>query len=250
MEHKWNLKIKTTLAFPSILTCAVWGCVFAAIHSRQSTFIPKAIQLCNLNGGVVWYAYMAQTAASGGLYVTMAADKIYANRMTMTGSIGVIMSTTDTTGLQELIGIKEESITSGPNKAMGNPLTKEQREILQTMVDESYDFFVEIIVENRKLDEARVREIADGRIYSAAQAKELGLIDELATYEQAMQSFIDTYGFENCYIHHQSAPISTLEQILSSVEAGMESADVISNFSAINRYIEENQTPKLMYYMQ
>ena len=55
MEHKWNLKIKTTLAFPSILTCAVWGCVFAAIHSRQSTFIPKAIQLCNLNGGVVWY---------------------------------------------------------------------------------------------------------------------------------------------------------------------------------------------------
>lgn len=196
------------------------------------------------------YAYMAQTAASGGLYVTMAADKIYANRMTMTGSIGVIMSTTDTTGLQELIGIKEESITSGPNKAMGNPLTKEQREILQTMVDESYDIFVEIIVENRKLDEARVREIADGRIYSAAQAKELGLIDELATYEQAMQSFIDTYGFENCYIHHQSAPISTLEQILSSVEAGMESADVISNFSAINRYIEENQTPKLMYYMQ
>lgn len=195
------------------------------------------------------YAYMAQTAASGGLYVTMAADKIYANRMTMTGSIGVIMSVMDTTGLQELIGVKEENITSGPNKAMGNPLTNEQKEILQSMVDESYDIFVDIIAENRKLDEAKVREIGDGRIYSAYQAKEVGLIDEVGTYEEAMQNFIDTYGFEDCYIYHQSAPISPLQEILSSVESGVDSAKAMENFSAINDYIEAHEVPKVMYYM-
>lgn len=195
------------------------------------------------------YAYMAQTAASGGLYVTMAADKIYANRMTMTGSIGVIMSVMDTTGLQNLIGIKEENITSGPNKAMGNPLTEEQKEILQSMIDESYDIFVDIIAENRNLDEAKVREIGDGRIYSANQAKALGLIDEVGTYDEAMKNFIEAYGFENCNIYHQSAPVSPLQQLLSSVEAGMNNAEAIENFNAINNYIEANQTPKIMYYV-
>lgn len=195
------------------------------------------------------YAYMAQTAASGGLYVTMAADKIFANRMTMTGSIGVIMSLTDTTGLQELIGVKTENVTTGPNKAMGNPLTDEQREILQSMVDESYDIFVDIIVENRKLSEEKVREIADGRLYSSNQAKELGLIDEIGTYEEAMQSFVDTYKLEDCYIHHQSAPVSIIEEILSSVESDVDSKDSIQDFAAISEYIETHQTPKIMYYM-
>ena len=195
------------------------------------------------------YAYMAQTAASGGLYVSMAADKIYANRMTMTGSIGVIMSTMDTTGLQELIGIKEENITSGPNKAMGNPLTEEQRAILQSMVDESYDIFVDIVAENRKLDKAKVREIADGRVYSAMQAKELGLIDEIGTYEEAMNHFIESYKLDECEVHHQSAPKSVLEEILENVETGLEGSNAVANFTAINNYIEANKTPKLMYYM-
>ncbi|MBE6022211.1 MAG: signal peptide peptidase SppA [Cellulosilyticum sp.] len=195
------------------------------------------------------YAYMAQTAASGGLYVSMAADEIYANRMTMTGSIGVIMSTTDTTGLQELIGIKEENITSGPNKAMGNPLTDEQRAILQSMVDESYDIFVEIIAENRNLDDNKVREIADGRIYSARQAKELGLIDEIASYEETVQNFIDTYKLEDCTIYHQRPPLSALEELLLSVETDLESSKVTESFTAIHNYIEANKSPKIMYYM-
>lgn len=195
------------------------------------------------------YAYMAQTAASGGLYVSMAADKIYANRMTMTGSIGVIMSSVDTTGLQKLIGIKEENITSGPNKAMGNPLTEEQRRILQSLVDESYDIFVDIVAENRQLDETKVREIADGRVYSATQAKDLGLIDEVGSYEEAVQNLVDTYNLQGCEIYHQSAPKSALEELLSSVETKLEGGKVMQNFDAINEYIEAHQTPKIMYYM-
>ena len=196
------------------------------------------------------YAYMAQTAASGGLYVSMAADKIFANRMTMTGSIGVIMSVTDTTGLQKLIGIKEDKITTGPNKAMGNPLTDEQRQILQSLVDESYDIFVDIVAENRQLDEAKVREIADGRVYSPKQAKELGLIDEIGTYEEAMQDFMETNQLENCMVNTQSAPMSVIQELLSGVDSKLEGGKAVQNFEAIDQYIKQNESPRLMYYME
>ena len=196
------------------------------------------------------YAYMAQTAASGGLYVSMAADKIFANRMTMTGSIGVIMSVTDTTGLQKLIGIKEDKITTGPNKAMGNPLTDEQRQILQSLVDESYDIFVDIVAENRQLDEAKVREIADGRVYSPKQAKELGLIDEIGTYEEAMQDFMETNKLEDCMVNTQSAPMSVIQELLSGVDSKLEGGKAVQNFEAIDQYIKQNESPRLMYYME
>ena len=193
------------------------------------------------------YAYMAGTAASGGLYVSMAADKIYANRMSMTGSIGVIMSAMDTTGLQELIGIKEDNITSGPNKAMGNPLTDEQRKILQSLVDESYDIFVSIVAENRKLDEAEVRKIADGRVYSPKQAKELGLIDEIGTYDEAMQNFVETYDLQDCTIYTPEPPKSVWEELMSASTSLDDSK--ASSILAIKQYIEAHQSPKLMYYM-
>lgn len=195
------------------------------------------------------YAYMAQTAASGGLYVTMAADKIYANRMAMTGSIGVIMSVTDTTGLQELIGIKQDKITSGANKSMGNPLTDEQRKILQSLVDESYDIFVGIIAENRKLDLNKVYEFADGRVYSPVQAKELGLIDEIGTYEEAVDDMVTSFNLRGTILYHQMPPVSILNQILSSVSTELDSSKAVENFDQITSYIEEHQAPKLMYYM-
>lgn len=193
------------------------------------------------------YAYMAGTAASGGLYITMAADKIYANRMSMTGSIGVIMSVTDTTGLQDLIGIKQDNVTTGPNKAMGNPLTDEQREILQSLVDETYDIFVGIVAENRNLDEEKVREISDGRVYSPKQAKDLGLIDEIASYEDAMNAFIKDNKLEDCTVYTPNPP-KTLWEELMSASTGLDTSKV-ENLTAINQYIEEHQTPKMMYYM-
>lgn len=193
------------------------------------------------------YAYMAQQAASGGLYICMAADKIYANRMTMTGSIGVIMSLTDTTGLQKLIGVKQDNIVSGKNKAMGNPLTDSQRDILQQMVDESYQTFVDIIVENRGLTEEKVREIGDGRIYSSKQAQELGIIDEIATYEEAVR-FIQA-NLEDCEIYEQMPPPATIwDQILYGVQSTIGTIKGASELDKINNYIEESKLPQLMYY--
>lgn len=127
------------------------------------------------------YAYFASEACSGGYYISMAADKIYANRNCWTGSIGVIVSLTNCKKLYDKLGIKEIDITSGKNKAMGSAglnLTDEQYDILQSLVDEAYDQFTDIVSKGRGMDIATVKKLADGRIYSAKQAKEAGLIDE------------------------------------------------------------------------
>ena len=146
------------------------------------------------------FAYMAQEAASGGLYVAMAADEIAANRMTLTGSIGVIMSSMDLTGLYEKLGIETRDITSGENKDMFTGMNDEQRAILQQMIDEYYGYFVEVVSDSRSLDEDYVRKISDGRVYTATQAKELGLIDSIMTYDEFVDYVLDKPELQDCDI--------------------------------------------------
>jgi protease IV len=131
---------------------------------------------------------MGDTAASGGYYISAPADRIVANETTLTGSLGVIIQLNNFTELADEYGFKQNVIKSGEFKDIGNPfreLTPEEREIFQAIIDEDYDEFVEVIVEGRDLPEQRVREIADGRIYSGQQARELGLVDELGGLDEA-----------------------------------------------------------------
>jgi protease-4 len=131
---------------------------------------------------------MSSTAASGGYYISTAADEIVANPNTITGSIGVIFSFLNYREAADRLGIEEVVIDSGEFKNIGSPfdeLSEEEREILQSLIDESYDQFVQVIVEGRDLPESEVRELADGRIYSGIQARELGLVDELGSLEEA-----------------------------------------------------------------
>jgi protease IV len=133
---------------------------------------------------------MGDTAASGGYYISTAADRIVANETTLTGSLGVIFALTDFSGLADRYGVEQEVVKSGEFKDMGSSfrdLTPEEREILQSIVDESYDEFVSVIVEGRGLPEERVREIADGRVYSGEQAKELGLVDSFGGLDEAAE---------------------------------------------------------------
>ena len=135
------------------------------------------------------YAYFGSMAASGGYYIGCAADKIYANRNSLLGSIGVISAQTiDATSLMEKIGIKSVTVHAGKNKNMLNynePATEEQLNIMQALADECYQQFTEIVSLSRKMDIDKVKELADGRIYSAKQGKKNGLIDEIATLEEA-----------------------------------------------------------------
>lgn len=137
-------------------------------------------------------AYMASTACSGAYYISCAADEIYANRNTLTGSIGVIMgSSIDLSGFLEEHGIKVTTIHAGKNKNMFNydePVTEEQAAIMQSIVDESYEQFTEIVAAGRGMDLEYVQKLADGRIYTARQAAENGLIDGIVDdIEEAAQ---------------------------------------------------------------
>ena len=141
------------------------------------------------NSGKAVWAYFKSMAASGGYYIACAADTIYANRNTMTGSIGVIMGPViDATELLDKIGIKANTFASGKNKGMlayNSPVTDEQRKIMQDLIDEAYEQFVSIVAQGRQKSLAEVREVADGRIYTASQAKANGLIDSVGTLENA-----------------------------------------------------------------
>lgn len=135
------------------------------------------------------WAYFGQTAASGGYYIACSAEKIIANRNTLTGSIGVIAGQSfDLTEFMSKHGIKMNTITAGKNKNMLNidqPLTPEQRAIMQSVADECYNQFTQIVADGRKLPLETVKTLADGRIYTAQQALQNKLIDEILTYEEA-----------------------------------------------------------------
>lgn len=138
------------------------------------------------------YAYFASLAASGGYYIGCGANKIFASRNTLTGSIGVISGRfVDLTELLKKYGIKSETIHAGKNKTMGSitePATKEQKAIMQSIADECYEQFTGIVAENRNLPIETVKKLADGRIYSAKQAKDLGLIDEISSFDDFIEA--------------------------------------------------------------
>lgn len=134
--------------------------------------------------------YMSQQAASGAYYIAMAADKIYANRNTLTGSIGVIISTFNYSELAKKIGVQDVTFKSAANKDLLNPLrplTPQEQTIMQSIVDESYNYFVDVVAQGRKMNREEVIKLADGRIYSGAQAKHLGLIDEMGYLQDAIK---------------------------------------------------------------
>lgn len=135
---------------------------------------------------------MADVAASGGYYVSAPADRIFADNGTLTGSIGVILQTTDMTGLFSKIGLKPETIKSGKHKDMFSPsraLTDEERAMAKAMILDIYDQFVSDVLEGRKdkgLTREKLLSIADGRVLTGRQALEALLIDEIGSFQDAI----------------------------------------------------------------
>ncbi len=144
-------------------------------------------------------ASMGGMAASGGYYIAAACDKIVANPGTLTGSIGVIMQLSNFEELMKKIGVKGINIKSGANKDIGSPfqpLSAEGREILQSLVDNVHSQFVAAVAQGRGMEESQVRKLADGRIYSGAQAKQLGLIDQFGSLQDAIELAAKRAGLE------------------------------------------------------
>jgi protease-4 len=131
---------------------------------------------------------MGSIAASGGYYIASPATKIIANPGTLTGSIGVIMEIPNIEGLMNKIGIKTEVIKSGKNKDIGSmfrTMKKEERELLQGLMDNVHEQFIRAVAEGRKKKIEDIRKIADGRVFTGEQALSYGLVDELGTLEDA-----------------------------------------------------------------
>ncbi len=136
-------------------------------------------------------AAIMDVGASGGYYVALAADTIVAHPTTVTGSIGVVMLTLNAEGLLQKVGVAPLAIKSGAKKDMGSPfraLSDDERQIFQGVIDDLYGRFVSLIAKERRMPEDKVRAFADGRIYTARQAKELGLVDRVGYLEEAVEA--------------------------------------------------------------
>ncbi|ABO51682.1 signal peptide peptidase A, Serine peptidase, MEROPS family S49 [Desulforamulus reducens MI-1] len=135
-------------------------------------------------------AAMGEMAASGGYWISCKADKIVANPGTFTGSIGVIMQLTEMKDLYNKLGVEVNNIKTGAFKDMGasnKDLSPEERQIFQGLVNDSYEDFIQVVAAGRKMDPTQVRKLADGRIYTGKQAKQLGLVDELGDFNEAVR---------------------------------------------------------------
>ncbi|OPY62477.1 MAG: putative signal peptide peptidase SppA [Pelotomaculum sp. PtaU1.Bin065] len=134
-------------------------------------------------------ASMGDVAASGAYWVAACTDQIVANPGTMTGSIGVIMQTPNLEGLYDKLGISEQTFKSGPYKDMGSysrPATAEERAIFQSMIDDIYNQFVDAVAKGRHKEVLEVKQLADGRVFTGRQAMEIGLVDQLGDFHDAV----------------------------------------------------------------
>jgi len=161
---------------------------------------------------------MGSVAASGGYYIACASDLIVANPGTITGSIGVLMEFTNIEELFKKIGIKGVVLKSGEHKDVGSPfreMTPEETKMMQEVVDNIHQQFVQAVAKGRKMDQVKVMEIADGRILSGEQAKQIGLVDQLGNLQDAIDITAKMVGIEGKpRILYPKRRLSFLEMIM------------------------------------
>jgi protease-4 len=165
-------------------------------------------------------ASFGNISASGGVYIGVSADRIVANSGTITGSIGVILRGNNLEKLLDRVGVSFKTIKSGPYKdilAFDRELTDPERDILQALIDSSYHQFVTAVSKGRKLEPEKVREFADGRVFTGQQALDLGLVDRLGTEEDARRWACELVGLdpEKTQTFAIEAPKSALDRALN-----------------------------------
>jgi protease IV len=166
------------------------------------------------------YVSMGSVCASGGYYLAVTGEKVYASPSTITGSIGVIMEQAVVEDLMKKIGIESNTIKSGPLKDTGTPFRKmreDEKKYLQGLIDSIYEQFVNDVAEGRKMPVDQIKQLADGRIYTGLQAKETGLIDNIGTFYDVvdeMQKDLGIHGKPS--LVYGKRPFSFLRWLLSS----------------------------------
>ena len=166
------------------------------------------------------YVSMGSVCASGGYYLAVTGEKVYANPSTITGSIGVIMEQAVVEDLMKKIGVETNTIKSGELKDIGSPFRKmkdEEKKYLQSVIDSIYEQFVNDVAQGRKMTVDQVKPLADGRIFTGLQAKQAGLVDNIGTFYDVvadMQKVLGMTGKPN--LAYGERPFSVLRWLLSS----------------------------------
>lgn len=193
------------------------------------------------------YVSMGGMAASGGYYIAAPADKIFVMKETMTGSIGVILQSVNYGDLAEKYGVEFVTIKTGPYKDILSPsreMLPEEEEMLQDMINDSYEEFVRIIAEGRGMTEEEVRKVADGRIINGRQAIEANLADDYGFEEDviaAMKEDLDIPGAE-VFEYSQEQSLSSLFGVKVQSFLGLDLETQV-----ISKLITDNQAPRMMY---
>jgi protease IV len=193
------------------------------------------------------YVSMGSMAASGGYYISAGAKKIFASEETMTGSLGVIMQGINYEGLAEKYGVDFVTIKSGQYKDIMSPtrqMTEEERQILQKMIDNSYEGFVKVIAEGRKMTTDQVKKIADGRIYDGRQAKELNLIDGFGYLEDVIEQMMEQEKLKDAKVVRYTEQIGFGSLLNLKVQKFI-GAD--SEMAGLMDILSRPNSPRLMY---
>ncbi|SDN55085.1 signal peptide peptidase SppA [Alkalicoccus daliensis] len=191
------------------------------------------------------YVSMGSQAASGGYYVAAPADQIFANGQTITGSLGVIMQSINFAELAEEWGIEDNTIKSGEFKdimSATREMTEADEEILQSIVDDAYEQFVDVIEAGRDLSREEVLELADGRIYTGSQAMENGLVDQLGNLDETIDAMRENLG--------RDADVVEYEQGFGIGSFLNMTADNIFEQRQVNQltdWLNKNQGSRLLY---
>ncbi|EAC8422993.1 signal peptide peptidase SppA [Listeria monocytogenes] len=196
---------------------------------------------------IPFYVSMGSMAASGGYYISAPADKIFASKETLTGSLGVIMQGYDYSELMKKLGVSDNTIKSGEYKDIMSgtrPMTEDEKKIMQSMIDDSYNEFVKVVAQGRGMTVEQVRKIADGRIYDGRQAKENGLIDEFGYQEDALEALKKEQGLADATVIQYDTPenFSSLFSVAAQKISG-QNADI----SQLIKLTGTLKAPRMMY---
>lgn len=213
----------------------------------ESSDIYDTIRAIQIEKEIPIYVSMGGMAASGGYYVSAPAEKIFVHPETITGSIGVIMESVNFAKLADKVGIDFNTIKTGPYKDMmssSREMTKEERAMLQEMINDSYERFVDIIAEGRHMTTAEVKKVADGRVMNGRQAIEAGLADEFGKIGDVIDAIKVDHELENATVF-EYAPMDSFSSIFGVKVGNMFGRDVESELIA--KILTDHNAPRMMY---
>ncbi len=216
-----------------------------------SDIIYRELKLFRQKREVPVLASIMDVGASGGYYVALAADQIYVHPTSITGSIGVVAQVPRVEGLSNKIGFEMRTIKSGQMKDLGSiwrAFRPGEEQILQNVIDQMFNRFVGIVAENRpNLDEAAVRRLADGRIYTAQQAKDLGLVDDIKYLDQVIELAKAQAGLMDAYVVAYKRARGYRGNIYAEAEPVAQSAAQGGLEAGVQSFLGDLSGPKVQY---